>query len=156
MVVYADVVMALNFLVDFLLLMGTDRVAGFPGTPGRCAGAAGLGAVYSGACLMPGWFFLGNGLWRTVFLCLMAVMAFGCDRSTLRRGGVFVMLSMALGGVALGMGSSSKMRCFWGLRVAFAMTGISFLRVLPSGKVIVIVNPQVNLRSRVKLYNFAA
>ena len=48
--VYGDVVMALNFLVDFLLLMGTDRLAGFPAAAGRCALAAGLGAVYSGAC----------------------------------------------------------------------------------------------------------
>lgn len=108
MVVYADVVMVLNFLVDFLLLLGTNRLAGFPAAPGRCACAAGLGAVYSGACLMPGFSFLGNGIWRTVFLCLMAVIAFGCDRSTIRRGGVFVMLSMALGGVALGMGDRGR------------------------------------------------
>ena len=109
MVVYADVVMVLNFLVDFLLLMGTDRLAGFPASPGRCAKAAGLGAAYSGACLMPGWSFLGNGLWRTVFLCLMGVIAFGFDRSTLRRCGVFVMLSMALGGIVLGIGNRGRM-----------------------------------------------
>ena len=57
---------------------------------------------------MPGCSFLGNGLWRTVFLCLMAVLAFGCDRSTIRRGGVFVLLSMALGGVALGMNGTGQ------------------------------------------------
>ena len=106
--VYGDVVMGLNFLVDFLLLMGTDRLAGFPAAAGRCALAAGLGAVYSGACLMPGFSFLGNSLWRMVFLCLMTVIAFGFDRSTLRRGGIFVMLSMALGGVALGMGKPDQ------------------------------------------------
>ena len=107
--VYGDVVMGLNFLVDFLLLMGTDRLSGFPAAAGRCALAAGLGAVYSGACLMPGFSFLGNGLWRMVFLGLMTVIAFGFDRSTFRRGGIFVMLSMALGGVALGMGKPDQM-----------------------------------------------
>ena len=92
--IYADVVMGLNFLVDFLLLLGADRLCGFPTALKRCGAAAGLGALYSGGCFLPGWGFLGNTLWRTVFLCLMAVLAFGCDRSTLRRGGVFVMLSM--------------------------------------------------------------
>ena len=109
MVIYVDIVMALNCLVDFLLLLGTNRLAGFPAETVKCARSAGLGAIYSGVCLLPGFSFLGNGLWRTVFLCLMAVLAFGFDRSTVRRGGVFVMLSMALGGVALGMGSSGGM-----------------------------------------------
>ena len=104
--IYADLVMVLNFLVDFLLLMGTDRLAGFPASPGRSALAAGLGAVYSGICLLPGFRFLGNGLWRTVFLCLMAVTAFGWNRSALRRGLIFLVLSMALGGIALGFGSA--------------------------------------------------
>ena len=96
--------MGLNFLVDFLLLLGADRLAGFPSAVGRCALAAGLGAAYSGACLIRGFSFLGNALWRIVFLGLMAVIAFGWNRSAIRRGGVFVMLSMALGGAALGLG----------------------------------------------------
>ena len=102
--VYADVVMVLNFLVDFLLLLGTDRLAGHPPSPGRTALAAGLGAVYSGACLMPGFSFLAGWGWRMVFLGLMAGIAFGWNRSALRRGLVFLVLSMALGGVALGVG----------------------------------------------------
>lgn len=107
--IYADVVMVLNFLVDFLLLMGADRLTGFPASPGRCAMAAGLGALYSGACLLRGFAFLGNALWRMVFLGLMAGIAFGMNRSILRRGGVFVLLSMALGGVALGMGKPDQL-----------------------------------------------
>ena len=78
--IYADMVMVLNFLVDFLLLLGTDRLAGFPASPGRTALAAGLGAAYSGMCLMPGFSFLSNWIWRMVFLCLMAVIAFGWNR----------------------------------------------------------------------------
>ena len=37
----------------------------------------------------------------------MAVIAFGFDKSALRRGILFVLLSMALGGIAYGLGSSS-------------------------------------------------
>ena len=104
MVVYLDVVMLLNFLVDLLLLLGTNRLAGFPAAGRRCVLAAGLGAVYSGAYLLPRFYFLGNTLWRMVCLSLMAAIAFGWDRSGLRRGMVFVLLSMALGGIAIGMG----------------------------------------------------
>ena len=104
--VYADVVMLLNFLVDFLLLLAADRLTGFPASPGRAAMAAGLGAVYSGCCLLPGFGFLAGWLWRTVFLGLMAAVAFGWSPSALYRGGMFLVLSMALGGIALGFGGT--------------------------------------------------
>lgn len=101
--IYLDLLVLLNFLVDFLLLMGTNRLAGFQCSIQRTAAAALLGALYSGACLLPGFRFLGNLLWRIVCLALMAGIAFGWNRSTLRRGGVFILLSMALGGIAMSM-----------------------------------------------------
>ena len=104
MAVYLDLVVLLNFLVDLLLLLGTNRLTGFPPGVKRAAAAAGIGAVYSGACLLPGFRFLGNTLWRLVFLSLMASVAFGWNRSALKRGGIFLLLSMALGGMAVGFG----------------------------------------------------
>ncbi len=103
MTVYVDIVMGLNFAVDFLLLLGTNRLCGYPAKPGRCAAAAALGGVYGGVCVLPGFHFLGNTLWRIIFLGLMAVIAFGFHMSALRRGVLFVFLSMALGGIALGL-----------------------------------------------------
>lgn len=105
--VYLDLVVILNFLVDFLLLLGTNRLAGFPLAAGRAALAAGVGGIYSGVCMIPGFRFLGNTLWRLVSLAGMAVIAFGCNRSAWKRGGVFVLLSMALGGIAAGFGRGS-------------------------------------------------
>ena len=96
--------MLLNFLVDFLLLLGTNRLSGFPTQRWRCAGSALLGSVYSGACLLPGFRFLGNFLWRCVSLGLMGLMAFGCNASALKRGGIFLLLTMAMGGIALSVG----------------------------------------------------
>ena len=96
--IYADVVMGLNFLVDLLLLMATDRLTGYPSAVGKWALGASVGAAYSGLCLMPGFSFLAGALWRTVFLALMALTAFGWNGSALRRGMVFILLSMALGG----------------------------------------------------------
>ena len=101
MEVYLDLAIGLNFLVDWLLLLGTNRLSGFALKPGRCAAGAALGAVYGGVCLLPDFRFLGSSLWRLVFLGLMAAVAFGTGPAAVKRGGVFVLLSMALGGVAL-------------------------------------------------------
>lgn len=107
MSVYLDLVVILNFLVDLLLLMGTNRLAGYGPGIARASLASLLGGAYAGACLLPGFRFLGNLLWRLIFLTLMALIAFGPRKSALRRGVLFLLLSMALGGVAQAMGSGS-------------------------------------------------
>ena len=105
MVVYLDLVVLLNFLVDGLLLMGANRLTGHPAGWRRCALGAALGGVYAGVCMLPECSFLGNLLWRMVCLGAMAGIAYGWNLSALRRGMVFVLLSMALGGMALGLGN---------------------------------------------------
>jgi stage II sporulation protein GA (sporulation sigma-E factor processing peptidase) len=54
--------------------------------------------------MLPGYRLLGNTLWRMVCLAAMAGIAFGCNMSALRRGTIFVLLSMAFGGMATGIG----------------------------------------------------
>ena len=103
MTVYVDVVMGLNFLVDFLLLLGTNRLAGYPPGVKRSALGAALGGAYAGICLVPGFHFLMNIFWRSVSLGLMSVAAFGWSKGALRRGGLFLLLSMALAGAASGI-----------------------------------------------------
>ena len=98
-----DLVMGLNFAVDLLLLLGANSLSGHPPDYKRAVLAAALGGIYGGVCLLPGFTFLGNSIWRLVFLGLMAVIAFGWDQSAFRRGALFVVLSMALGGIALGL-----------------------------------------------------
>lgn len=124
--IYLDLVVILNFLVDFLLLLGTNRLAGFPSEPKKLLTAAALGGIYGGACLLPGFRFLGGLLWRLVSLGAMAVIAFGLNRSAIKRCGVFILLTMALGGIALGLGGGgfgtvvASALCVWLLcRVAF-------------------------------------
>lgn len=104
MKVYLDLVMGVNFAVDLLLLLGTNKLAGFASEGRRVVGAAALGSAYSGVCLLHSFRFLGSILWRIVMLAGMAGIAFGWNRSACRRCGVFVLLSLALGGLAVSIG----------------------------------------------------
>lgn len=101
--VYLDLAVFLNACVDFLLLSGTNRLSGYPPDLSRTLSAAAFGGIYSGACLIKGFRFLAGGIWRIVFLALMMFIAFGCGVAALRRCGIFLLLSAALGGITLGM-----------------------------------------------------
>ena len=61
--------------------------------------------------MIPGFHFLGNGSWRVICLLVMGGIAFGWNRSGVQRGAVFLLLSMALGGIAAGLNAKS----FWTL-----------------------------------------
>ena len=103
MPVYLNMVMLLNFLVEFLLILGTNRLTGHP--PGIRGGvlASMLGGLYAGACLLPGFQFLSGVLWRGIFLGVMVVLAFGWDKTAIHRSAVFLLLNLALGGLATGI-----------------------------------------------------
>jgi len=103
--IYGDLVFLLNFLVDFFLILGANRLSGHPPGIGRGAAAAVLGGGYAFACLLPGFRFLGGFLWRMVFLCLIAAVAFGCRWNAVRRGVIFLLLSFSLSGAVLALGS---------------------------------------------------
>lgn len=126
MTIYGDLVVILNFLVDFLLLLGTNRLSGFPPSPGRSAAAAGLGSLYAAGCLVPGFSFLAGNLWRVVSLGGMGVLAFGWNRSALKRSGVFLVLSMALGGMALALGSGNVFQLTATAAVLWLVCGFAF------------------------------
>lgn len=120
--IYLDLVLALNFGVDLLLILGTNRLCGFPVGLGRASAAAALGAVYAAGAMVSRFSFLGSSLWRCIFLGLMGVVAYGMNRSAWKRTGIFVLLSMALGGIALGLNRAD----IPGLMLsAFAVWGLS-------------------------------
>ncbi len=111
MTAYINSVFFLNFLVNLLLLSATDRLCGFPAKPVRIVLGALLGGVYTAGCLFPGFQFLGNILWRIVSLALITAVAYGVSKSAVRRGFIFALLSMALGGIVTGMGKNG----FWSI-----------------------------------------
>ena len=94
---YFCLMILLNFLVDFLLLMGANRLAGFPHAPLRCILAAGISGMYGGLCLK--YSFLGMFLWHFLSLALISVVAYGIS---IRRGVLFILLRLAVCGIASG------------------------------------------------------
>lgn len=100
----------LSLIVDFLLLLGGGRFSGRPAGVIRCLLGAAAGALHTGLCLVPGLDFLGNPLWRSVSIGAMALIAYGLQRSTLHRGAVFAVLSLALSRIASGLGDGGLLR----------------------------------------------
>ena len=103
MTVYLDLAVLLDLGIDYLLLLAAQGLSGFGGRHLRLLGAAALGGLYSGLCLLPGLSFLGNLLCRCAVLILMGLTAYGCSPSALRRTVTFLVLSLALGGMAVGI-----------------------------------------------------
>lgn len=123
--VYLDLVILLNFAVNYALLQGVAVLTAAAVRTWRLGAAAALGAAYAGLCVaLP---FLAGNLWRLVCLAGMVTAAFGLNRGSLRRGAVLLALSFALGGVALCL----QLRNFWALILAAGLAALAcrlFLR----------------------------
>lgn len=98
------VVIVLNFFVNLFLLLGVSRMLSGADSWLRTVGAAILGGIYGGACMVDNFSFLGSLPWRLVSMILMSGIAFGIHRSSLRRGILFVLLHLALSGATVGSG----------------------------------------------------
>lgn len=150
MPVYLDLLMLLNFLVDFCLLIAANRLSGHPYGAKRAALGALVGGIYGGLCVLPGFSFLSGTLWRLVSLLFIGGLSFGFCKEALRRCVLFSLLSMALGGVATGLGNGS----FWTLVLSagavFAMCATGF-----SGQTGVQYVP-VEVRIGEKIHRFTA
>ena len=102
---YAVIVGLLGFFVDFLLILGTNRLTFHRQSWIRAGMAAAVGGIHAGMCLIPEFLFLGSNLWRFVFLGLVAGLAFGFDENPLRQITVFLLLHFALSGAASAAGN---------------------------------------------------
>ncbi len=115
---YLAVVILFNFMVNLLLILTANRLEGFSTQIIRFLMAAALGGLYGGFCMLPGFGFLGNALWRLVFWGIMGAIAFGCHSGSIHRCVMFVFLSMAFDGIVQGTGEG---------RVSFLLLGIAVL-----------------------------
>lgn len=101
MTVYLDGVWFLNGFVDYLLLTVTGNLTASGRGQKRILLAGVLGGVYGVVCLLPGWGFLGNLLWRMVASLLLCAVAFGPGRFLLRQTAVLWLLTAAFGGIVM-------------------------------------------------------
>lgn len=132
LVVYWDLVALWNFALDYILLLGTLRLAGRAVCRWRIALAAALGAAYAVVALAAPF-----SLWTLLgAMLLMCCVAFGQAGRFLKLTLLFLLLACALGGgvLLLGRVSGGMLRLGramfyaelpWG--VFFAAAGLSYL-----------------------------
>lgn len=147
---YLDVLFILNFTVDLLLIIAANRLSGYPTKWQRTLLASLLGGLYGGACVIPGLYFLAGTIWRLIFLGLMGCIAFGAHLESVRRCVLFVILSMALGGIALGIGTGGI------LSILFSAAAVCVMCIFGlKGKIGNRFIP-VEIRHNGKIHNFTA
>lgn len=103
---YLVPVMVVCFGADGMLLQAAGALAGKRVPWGNTGLAAALGALYGGACLLPGFAALGGGLWRLAALGLMGLVAYGWAPGAVS---LFCVLDLACGALALAMGGPLRM-----------------------------------------------
>jgi len=134
LVVYLDIVILLNFAVDFLLILSTNRLTAYPDNIIRSLLGALIGSLYSASCLLPGVTFLKSWPCSVVCAAIISIVAFGWNSSTIRRGALFALLSVALGGIAAGLDSINVLSLILSGLGMFLLCAVS------------IINPLLNTR----------
>ena len=97
-VLYLDRLIAVNFLIDYCLLLAAGRVCGAYLHRGRFALAALVGAVYAGLGVLPGWGWLLHPAVKVALGCLLALIAFGSEPGLARYTAVFFAVAALFGG----------------------------------------------------------
>ena len=97
-VLYLDRLIAVNFLIDYCLLLAAGRVCGACLRRGRFALAALLGAAYAGLGVLPGWGWLLHPAMKLALGCLMALISFGSEPGLGRCTAVFFAVAALFGG----------------------------------------------------------
>ena len=121
MVVYLDAVFFLNFVVDYLLLVGSNRLFGYP--PGwlRTGIGAAIGSIYTTICMLPMFSILTHPLLSILCWIVVSITAFGFSFSAVRRSAIFLLLCMALNGISMGIDIDND------FLLVGAAIGVSFL-----------------------------
>ena len=97
-VLYLDRLIAVNFLIDYCLLLAAGRVCGAHLRRWRFALAALLGALYAGLGVLPGWGWLLHPAMKIALGCLMALISFGGEAGLARCTAVFFAVAALFGG----------------------------------------------------------
>ena len=109
-VVYVDLLVLLNLIANYLLLMGSGRIAGCVLRRLRIGLSGLIGALYAAAVFLPGFGWLAAWPCKSAAGVLMTLIAYGGGPKLLRVTLIFYASSAALAGMVLGaelLGSSA-------------------------------------------------
>ena len=96
--IYADSLFALNLIIDYFLLLCSGKVAGVELKRWRFALAAGLGAAYAVASVLPNADFLCTAPMKLALGIVIGIVAFGGEDRLARCIVIFLAVSAAFGG----------------------------------------------------------
>lgn len=102
--VYLDSVFVLNALTDYFLLLATAQLAGVPLRRRRFVLAAMLGGLYAAAVFLPGGGFLSAPPGKLLSGCVMALAAYGWDKTLPRLMLLLLLVSCGFAGCVLAIG----------------------------------------------------
>lgn len=107
MVIYLDVLLAINGIVDYILLRAAAKLTGHPRNRLRILLGALLGAVYAAAVCLPELAWLGHWGLKLAVGIGMALIVFGWNRGSVRKALTFFLLAALLGGVVFALSQFS-------------------------------------------------
>lgn len=101
--IYVDELFLINFIINYLLLFASSKIAGEFIKRRRLLIAALIGAVYGVLIFFKNLSFLGGILWKLIFAAVMTLTAFGIHdfRRITKNLFVFLGVSLAFGGIVL-------------------------------------------------------
>ena len=108
MVIYLDLLMLTNFLLDYISLRAASALSGCQLKRARLALAALGGAVYAGASCFGGLEFLASLPVKIIAGVALAAGAFGINRRFPARCAVFFAVSAAFAGIVTALSSVSE------------------------------------------------
>ena len=132
-VLYADVLFALNAIVDYLLLLCSARISGEPLCRRRFAVGAGIGGIYAVALFLPGMEWLYHPICRLSAAVLMVLIAFYQSSRLLRQSVIFFALSFALCGGVFAVTAISEKELYLTAGVYYTPVDFKILLVSAAG-----------------------
>ena len=108
---YIGQMMMVYFVVDILLLVGTNLLSGHIVHVGRALLAALYGSIFAGCCLLPRFSFMNGTLWQLAGFFATGLICFGGTLTGIRSGLLYGLLHMALNSVLGGRGEGSLLLC---------------------------------------------
>lgn len=125
--IYIDRLFVLNFIIDYLILLGSARICGIFMRRRRYIAAALLGGIYAAVSVLPGMTLLASAPAKLIFAALMSFIAYRGEQRFLRCLLVFLAVSALFGGAlwALSMGGGTVQT----LPLSFSTLLVSFLLI---------------------------